>query len=366
MATTYIYTIDIHMSRKNALRATFVNIPFQGASEGQTDEVIFSNQKIKMKAIRTRRFTITDVFKSRTNTLYVLILKSLIYLYAYNKTYININSITFTRTSLKRKKTEKQVYTFSNDEKPIEGEFVFPYDLPECVLNEIWEENREGDNLRIVLTHYLRALSSDDRSYAFECHWRSFEQLCLFHNRIDSDNNDFTALGEMRRFICFNQLYFTDAITFANRISLRRFMAFDWEGYVRNEYPTLAETRKPKKYTKVFRNHFVMCNRDLRVIEMLDSVLHIRSAELQYHGVIGDITNYISAHKLSQEKCPEHVLCMLCCKYAYYLRNKMFHGEVPEFSFSFSNKTKESMCLDTINLLLLNLNIELLLIHDRL
>lgn len=366
MATTYLYSIDIHMSRKNALCATFVNIPFQGAATGQTDEVVYSNQKIKMRAVRTKRFTLADVLKSRTNSLYELILKSLIYLYAYNKTYININSIAFTRTSLIRKRIEKQVYTFSADEKPLEGDFVFPYDLPDCVLNKIWEENNAGVNLRIVLTHYLRALSSDDRSYAFECHWRAFEQLCLFHNRNASDNNDFTALGEMRRFICFNQWYFTDAITYADHISLRRFMTFDWEGYVRNEYPTLAENKKPKKYTETYRNHFVMCNRDSRVIEMLNSVLHVRMAELNHHGVLGDITNHINTYTASPVICPEHVLSILCCKYAYYLRNKLFHGEVPEFSFSFSNKTNESKCLDTINLLLLNMNIELLLIHDML
>lgn len=354
------------MSRKNTLCATFVNIPFRGAAIGQTDEVVFSKQKIKLKAIRTKRFTLNDVLKTRTNSLYEFILKSLIYLYAYNKTYINLYSITFTRTSFKRKMTEKQVHDFSDDEKPIEAEFVLPYDLPASVLNRIWEENKDGGNLRIVLTHYLRALSSDDRSYAFECHWRAFEQLSLYHNRAASENNDFTALGEMRRFICYNRLHFPDAIAYAEHVSSRRFMSFDWDGYVRNEYPTLADSMKPKKYTLVYRNHFVLCNRDLRVIEMLNSVLHIRSAELIYHGVFADISNHIAALTTTPENHPEHVLCMLCCKYAYYLRNKMFHGEVPEFSFSFSNMTKESKCLDTINMLLSNLNIELLLIHDRL
>lgn len=262
--------------------------------------------------------------------------------------------------------TVKESLKFSKDEKPIEGNFIFPYDLPEYVLNKIWDESKEGDNIRIVLTHYLRALSTEDRCYAFECYWRAFEQLCLYHNRTSPENNDFTALGEMRRFICNNKIYFSDSIRFADAVSLRKFLSYDWEGYVRNEYPPLAVSTKPKKYTEVFRYHFVKCNKDSRVIEMLDSVKDIRLPELNHHGISVEITSYISSHKAAPENVPEHVLCMLCCKYAYYLRNKMFHGEVPEFSFSFSNITKESRCLDTINLLLLYLNTELLLIHNRL
>lgn len=53
------------------------------------------------------------------------------------------------------------------------------------------------------------------------------------------------------------------------------------------------------------------------------------------------------------------MLCILCCRYAYYLRNKIFHGELPDFSFNFSQGTQDDKRLDKINLLLEDLNYEL-------
>ena len=43
------------------------------------------------------------------------------------------------------------------------------------------------------------------------------------------------------------------------------------------------------------------------------------------------------------------------------LRNKIFHGELPDFSFNFSQGTQDDKRLDKINLLLEDLNYELLL-----
>ena len=43
---------------------------------------------------------------------------------------------------------------------------------------------------------------------------------------------------------------------------------------------------------------------------------------------------------------------MICYKYAYYLRNKMFHGEIPVFIFTFAQGIDDDQRMDKINSLL--------------
>ena len=79
----------------------------------------------------------------------------------------------------------------------------------------------------------------------------------------------------------------------------------------------------------------------------------------------GDTVTFNNAFS-SKSKRDEQLLTMLCCKYAYYFRSKMFYGEVLSHSFTFTEKTIENKNIDVLNTLLLSLTTDLILSFDRL
>lgn len=359
------YKICIHIARNNSFIGTINNVPFASAPAGAFDEVKYSKQKITIIANRSKKFRADEILKKKGNSLYGQILKSIVFLYLKNCERIRITKITIDRTT---KRTQDPTFEYEIDKymQPLADDFSLRFAIPDAIIDLIWREGRDYANLRSILTHFLCGLSSPDRYYIFERLWRAFEQLCLFHNRADSENRDFKALAAMRTYIAGHLGDFPEALNEANKFSALAFKKFDWEGYVKNEFPILADGATRKMYENKFKVYFVTNNRDLRVVKMLEDIVSLRTAEMTHFGIDADVNSHITSYLALRECHDENVLTMICCKYAYYLRNKMFHGEIPDFTFTFAQGTDDDQRLDKINSLLELLCYELLLKYDRL
>lgn len=359
------YTICIHMARTNSYVGRIENIPFVSAPPGEYDTVVYTKQKITIHANRYTKFTSDQILHNSRNSLYVQILKSLLFLYVSNKERIRIYSITIDRKT-SRTEDPQYKYELEQHEQPLKGDFLLREDLPDAVKDIIWEESNRAYKLRAILSHYLGGLSSDDRYYIFERFWRTFEQLCFYHNRADSDNSDFRALAAMRIYVNNHLADFPEALLSANSLGVRDFQNFNWSGYIKNEFPLLAEGPSEKTYKNKFKVFFVTNNRDYRVIRMLEKQVPLRNAEMAHFNIDADVNNHISGLIAVPERHEENVLTMLCCKYAYYLRNKMFHGEIEDFTFSFSEGNDNDRNLDKLNQMLSEFNFELLMVFNNL
>ncbi len=358
-----VYKICIHLSRDNSFVGRIEHVPFVSAPAGESDTIVYTKQKITIHATRYTKFTPEQILHNSKNSLYIQILKSIIFLYVVNKERVRIHSITIDRKT-SRTQDAQYKYELEAHSQPVKGDFLLREDLPDNVKNIIWEESIRAYKLRSILSHYLGGLSSDDRYYIFERLWRAFEQLCFYHNRADRDNNDFNALKEIRKYVNTHLPDFQAALNATDTIGVREFQRFDWEGYVKNEFPLLAKGPKPKVYEEKFKVYFVTNNKDYRVIKMLEKVVPLRNAEMIHFGINGDVNSHISNLIAHPKLHKENVLTMLCCKYAYYLRNKMFHGEIEDFTFSFSEGNNNDWNLDRLNLLLSELGFELLMVYD--
>lgn len=354
------YIISIHISRNNNFTGVFNNVAFPGFVAGNGDCITFTKQKITIVGKRSKKSKLDDIINNKKNSLYQQIFKSLVYLYAANKRLITIRSIDIERFTSKTQDS-KFTFTLKKHEQPIKNEFNLRYDLSDFIKDKIWEESSEANSIRTILTLWFSALSSNDRFYIFERNWRTFERLCFYKSRAIAGVKEFDAIKNMKDYICHNTHLFPDSLRIADKLSGRKLISFDWEGYITNEFPTLSRSSKPRPYTEIYKNHLVICNTDIRIMNMLTKTLSIRKAELRRHGVYNDITNHISTQISLRLKANEQVLCILCCKYAYYLRNKMFHGEKSDFSFTFSDKTKDNLQIDILNYLFGNLINDLLL-----
>lgn len=306
-----------------------------------------------------------EILYNDQNSLYRQIIKCILFLYSKNACWVKLNRIDVLRYTTR---TQDPPYSITIDKynQPIKSDFTLRYAIPDNILAFIWEENVEGESLRTILSHWLSALASEDRLFIFEQLWRTFERFAFYANRGSHSNSEFEAIKNLKTYIWNNIPSFPDAINDAHRISGKKFRDFDWSGYIQNEFPTLSVSNKPKPYTEKFQNHLVLCNRDLRVVGMFKKVLPLRSVELMHFGVYTNVENHINTQLSLRETKDEQLLTMLCCKYAYYFRNKMFHGEVLSHTFTFTDKTIENRRIDILNKLLQSLTTDLILIFDRL
>lgn len=363
--TNYIYTVSLHISRCDTCEQVFSNVPYNSNFTGKGDTIKFTRQKITIRAERTKKYKSQDILGNVRNSIYRQIVKSIIYLYTENQCRIRIRSIDVIRETRKTKYGPYSI-TVSNHEQPIKDDFPLLDKVQNLAMENIWKEGFEGDMVRSILAHWLCALASMDRIYIFEHLWRAFERLCFYSIRGEKDKNEFNAIKNMRGFICNNPHLFDESIRQAHKVSGRKFRNFDWEGYIINEFRPLHESKKAKPYTEKYKEHFVKCNKDFRVLGMLKKTLPLRKKELQEFDVYYDIYTHIDHHLKSRSFYDEHLLCMLCCKYAYYLRNRIFHGEIIDYTFTFSNATLENKNLDIINTLLNSVISDLMFSFDQL
>ncbi len=57
------------------------------------------------------------------------------------------------------------------------------------------------------------------------------------------------------------------------------------------------------------------------------------------------INSYVTTHA----KNNANVLALIVCKYCYFYRNKMFHGQEVDYTFSFSDHTEDDDITDFLN-----------------
>ena len=340
-------------------------IPYKNCRQGMYDTVTFTCQTILIEATRSKKMSAQEILYNDQNSLYRQIIKCILFLYSKNACWIKLYQIDVLRSTTR---TQDPPYSITIDKynQPIKADFTLRYAIPNNILAFIWEENVEGESLRTILSHRLSALASEDRLFIFEQLWRTFERFAFYANRGSRSNSEFEAIKNLKAYIWNNIPSFPEAINSARRVSGKKFRDFDWSGYIQNEFPTLSVSNKSRPYTDKFQNHLVLCNRDLRVIGMLKKILPLRITELMHFGVYTNVENHINTLLSQRETHDEQLLTMLCCKYAYYFRNKMFHGEVLSHTFTFTDKTIENRRIDILNMLLQSLTTDLILIFDRL
>ena len=87
-------------------------------------------------------------------------------------------------------------------------------------------------------------------------------------------------------------------------------------------------------------------------MNLLDETLVLRQNELNHYGFIANIQNHITFYKQHPQNDDMQLVALLCCKYSYFLRNKMFHGEIVDKTFSFMPNNNDDILIDKLNELL--------------
>ena len=235
--------------------------------------------------------------------------------------------------------------------QPIDGEFTVCGPIPSQILRILWEEEVRGRTFRALVSHYLIAISSKDRYKRFERLWRSFEQIAVwhkYHDAIPIHPSDFESLREMRSYICSNPQALQQTFQFIDKVGSRKLGKLHWRKLIDNNYPYSGN----KKQIERLYSDFCDKNKDVRLVRIFKKVITMRKRAMDSHGLTNDFETLINSYVTSRIRNNSHVLSLIVCKYCFFMRNKMFHGEEADFSFCFTNHTEDDSITDFLNELL--------------
>lgn len=348
------YTITIHTARTNTLRLN-KNIKYKGQPATATDDSVqFLTQKIIFGGVRnSKRLSLDDICEYKQSTLYLQLLKSLLYLYLGNGHRVNIHSIEVsTPTITETRQIEKKYQPLAND-------FHLSKAIPDDVLLNLFDETPKGDFLRRVSTHYLKAITSKDRYFKFERLWRAFEQLAywhLYHDHLPQKPDETEAMRRMRAFICTNPPCIQDTLSIVNKLGSRQISKLHWKRVIESNYPYSGNVAQ----LTLMIDNLINSNRDIRLSRVFRKAIDLRRTGLSHHGLLAAVNTTVNGYFITRVRNNSHVLSLILCKYCYFMRNKMFHGEEADFTFCFTNHTEDDDITDFVNIILESMVLDLI------
>lgn len=354
------YNITIHTSRVNGMHSTFSNVAYPKKPYSKSgDEIKVYTQKVVISTKRNRKYDDDAILEYKQNSIYQQIFKSLLYIFLSRGKRIKIRSIDIECGS-KIKNIPIEI-----NAQPLEGDFELKYPVPNDVLNVLFEESIKGSTLRTATSHYLIAISTKDRYKRFERLWRSFEQISIWHKYHEGRPrlpNDFEVLREMRNYFETMPHELGHTFNIIDRLNSRDISKLHWKRMVENNFPYTGEARQiTNLYDELFDK-----NRDVRLVRVYNKIRAIRSSAISAHNRGHDFDTLIQSYLASKIKNNSHVLSLIVCKYCYFMRNKMFHGEEADFSFCFTNHTEDDDITDFLNNILTILVNELIVGYNSL
>ena len=304
-----------------------------------------------------------DVFTKPLNSIYQQISKALLLCYAANLPALHLSHISVTRNTV-RKEPHSETVQYDRTAQILPGDIVSPVQLDERILRGLLQEDTKAMVLRSILSHWLKGMSSADRNYKFDRLWRAFEQLAHYHHGHGEmlQPNVKKALCKMRNFMTANPHLFVHTRAYVSTISSDELRDFHWINLI---FDKKYEKDSPAPLEN-FKNYLILNNTDYRLFEALDrTIRHMRNKRNESK-ILDGIQKSVEERLMQHKTDDMQLAAVLCCKYAAFLRNKTFHGEIMDNTFSLIPNNQDDALKDKLNALLGILIAELINAFDLL
>lgn len=323
------------------------------------DKFIFKSSLIKIECKRRNSQKKEEIENNPSNTIHLQIKRALLLYYAANAQKARVYSISVYKL-LNNQKVSMVDLKYDEKNQPIRLQPVpmtYQFPLVRLCDNTLGVSHIQFEK---VLSHWLGAWTTKERYDRFARFWRCLEQLSKrsYHGANPNEKN---CLEALRAFMLPNSVYFPLACSQVDTMTTRELRSFQWKLLIYNNFKKTAGQRKYDEY----RDQFVLAYSDERVMHMLQDTLVYREQELRNKNVYTAITNHLTTELNTPHKNNIDVVTILSAYYAYYTRNKIFHGELQERTFSISN-TSEDGIVDKLNVLLEKVTFELINIYHLL
>lgn len=314
-------------------------------SRNHKDTFVFLQNELTIVASRTTKFTDGAILCSNQNSIYNQILKGLLYYYSLANDFPQIKSVEIVR---KRARLGDYVYDecSSNIIQPVVNVVAKPFTFDNNQIKVLFDETEKGNAIRIALSYWLKGVSSSERYYKFEHLWKAYNRLFMYQG---NSPKEVDGMSQMRLCILRNESFFANSQTVINVYTSEALRSLRWRNLIFNDYDA-------QKKTRAFKD-FILRYTDNRIMSLFSAILPYRSDYLRRESLYDQVETHIedNLHTI----CDMELVTLLSLKYAYFVRNKMFHGEIPDSTFKL-HETNEDIEIDRMNELLTPLVFEII------
>lgn len=336
----YIIKIEFIKSRPEcAIGKRISNYPY---SNGKTDIFTFNKASLKIEAVRSTLYKDGEILSSNRKTFYGQILKGLLVYYGLAHDFPQVKSVKIIR---KRKRLPDIVYTEAETFlQPLDVDVNTPrfYYLDVSKIDSILEETPKGNTIRIALTYWLKAISMSTNNYynKFDRLWRSYDRLLLYQGDTTQERIGIPAIKEL---ISQNHILFQKSIAITNSYTVETLRSFSW---IKLLY---SKTNKFKKVDELARR--VTEYKDNRINVLFQEIVSSRKITkiLSEAGKLADVQQHFIDNKNTKKDID--IVLLMSLSYAYYMRCKYFHGEVPDSTFKLQQTNEDIEILRLTELL---------------
>jgi len=375
--TRNIYLIKINFNySQNSIEYFNDFISYQGANT-KLDKCCITSSSIYIEAERNTIITPIDILVNDTNTIHTQITKCLLYFYIHKRKFSEIKSIIVSRKKDRILETitiPKENYQI---EQVVEKYFCINKNYILDNINDIFLTNKKSTALFNSFSYLVKALNTQESSHKFERLWKAFNAIYRYIGKSENDN---TCHINLRNFLLSNESLFNYSKTIVkdfDRKILRKKIQF--RNLILNDYPTKNHTVSfiaflyrysdvrllhILKETLPYREEFIKTISSIDKVESKFnklglSEIYTNCQTKQNTCIYDEVINYLDSKINQKHQSNIEVVAFICIKYAYFIRNKIFHAEKHDLSFKFI-KNNLLYEIDWINNILESLVIELL------
>lgn len=284
---------------------------------GKLDSFKFTASEIEINLIRSKNYE--TIISRPNNSVNTQIIKALIAYYAIADIISPIEQITMSRIVGTREYPYNESESF---QQPllVQEAIANPLHYSPSILSDVVREDEKGTALRIALSYWLKAVVVDNVYLKFENLWRAFNRLYVYQG---NDRNEMENMKAIRQLMLLNSGKFPLSKEITNGYTNDEFHSFRWQKMILNDYDSIAKTEALVEFIKRYS--------DRRIMELFKEKLVCRESYLTAKGEWTNVQNYIARN--ASTTADIELVTILCIKYAYFIRNKYFHGETLDGTF---------------------------------
>ena len=322
MARDCKYVVTIGLPRRSNHVATYV-APFKEG--GDNDLFDFKRTKVTIVCERSVKYSGNEVLDNIQNSIYHQVSKALLVLFLSNMENARINNITIVRKYLRKPSqiVASRHYTKTKQPFPI---FSFHQD-PITSADKVLDETVESISYRNIVSHWIRGFTSEVCFQQFDSLWRAFERTAVYGNRnnpvVAERSQEKSSLRKMRTNLITHSHSLVNSSNLAGSYTYNDIKIFRWREFLHHEYST---SKGAQRDCENFRDQFVIPNNDGRLAELMQHIFPNIKKRAQIVGMDVALWNLINGKNLG-DRSNHELVAVLLCKYAYYYRCTIFHGE---------------------------------------
>ena len=283
-------------------------------------------------AVRSSNYKDGTILSNNRNTLYGQIIKGLLVYYSLAYIFPIIKSVRITR---KMKASKVFVYTETEPfRQPLNIQNTKRYNFNPSIADAILEESDKGKAIRIASTYWLRAISADDNKYIykFDRYWRAMDRLLLYQGNTNKERDGIIAIKQV---ILSNCNLFPLSIQITNQYTENEIRSFCWVKLLSNATKSYTNTKELKRRFTEYT--------DKRIIKLYKGLIANKKItnSLSSAGFLVDVENHLQTYNSTTNDV--ELVLLLSITYTYFIRCRVFHGEVPDSMFKIqeNNEDKE-------------------------